>query len=71
MTLYEGTMLNPDNSMVKQIKKEIKQHNGFCPNKEERTADTKCPCRAYREGGSCDCGLYVKDISKLINEMFD
>ena len=68
--MYSGTMLNPDSAMVKEIKKRIKKMNGFCPNKEEKTADTKCPCRQYRETGECDCGLYIKDISSLINSMF-
>ena len=70
MMLYEGTKLNPDTAMVKAIKKDIKRRNGYCPNKEEKNQYTKCPCRDYRETGNCECGLYVKDISKLINEMF-
>jgi len=71
MTLYEGTILNPDAGMTRRIQKRIKQHNGFCPNKSVKTADTKCPCREYREHGECDCGLYIKDISHLIDKMFD
>ncbi len=69
--LYEGTILNPDDEMVRNIKKKIKKKNGFCLNKEEKNADTKCPCKDYRERGECDCGLYVKDISSLINATFD
>ena len=68
--IYEGTMLNPDETMVRQIRKNIKKRNGFCLNKEEKNADTKCPCRQYREHGDCDCGLYVRDISALINSAF-
>lgn len=69
--LFKGTIENPDAAMLKRIRKRIKQHNGFCPNKTVRNADTKCPCRDYREYGSCDCGLYIKDITSLIDQMFD
>ena len=68
--IFEGTMLNPDSDSVKQIKKDIKRNNGFCTLKLERTADTKCPCLDYRTTGNCECGLYVKDISSLIDQMF-
>lgn len=68
--IYEGTMLNPDEAMVRSIRKSIKKRNGFCPCKPEKTADTKCPCLEYREHGQCDCGLYVRDISQLINQAF-
>lgn len=68
--MYEGTMLNPDPGMRKEIEKRIRKRNGFCPNKEEKNEDTKCPCRDYRETGACDCGLYVPDISKMIDMAF-
>lgn len=68
--LYEGTMLNPDATMRKEIQKRIRKRNGFCINKEEKNEDTKCPCRQYRETGECDCGLYVRDISSLIEKAF-
>ena len=70
MNLFEGTIENPDSAMVKKIKKRIKQHNGFCPNKNVKDVDTRCPCKEYRETGVCDCGLYIKDISSLIDKMF-
>lgn len=69
--MYDGTMLNPDEHMRREIEKRIRKRNGFCVNKEEKNDDTKCPCREYRETGSCDCGLYVKDYSALIDQMFD
>ena len=68
--LFNGTMLNPDNRIVKDIKKQIKQHNGYCPLKLEKTADTKCPCLDYRTTGDCECGLYIKDISSMVTDMF-
>lgn len=70
MKLTEGTMLNSDTRMRKNIEKQIKRNNGFCPLKPEKNADTKCPCKEYRETGFCECGLYVKDISALTEQMF-
>ena len=67
---FDGTKLNPDAAMVRRIKKQIKSFNGFCPTKKEKTPDCKCPCREYRETGYCSCGLYVKDVSALTDEMF-
>lgn len=68
--LHEGTMLNSDAEMVKRIKKQIKRNNGFCPLKPVKNADTKCPCKDYRDSGFCECGLYIKDISALAEAMF-
>lgn len=70
MSVYPGTMLNPDNGSVRAIKRQIKSHNGYCPLKREKTPQTKCPCLEYREHGLCECGLYVKDIHALIEQMF-
>ena len=66
--IYKGTMLNPDAYMVREIRKRIKKRNGFCINKEEKTEDTKCPCKQYRESGCCDCGLYIQDFNALWGE---
>lgn len=68
--IFEGTMLNPDPTMVKEIKKGIKKRNGFCLSKLEKNESTKCPCEDYRNTGSCECGLYVQDISSLIQNAF-
>ena len=48
--------LNPDGVFVQNLKKRIKQNNGYCPCKLLKTPDTKCPCRDFREGRGCDCG---------------
>jgi len=68
--LHEGTILNPDADTVKAIKKQIKANNGYCPCQPYKNADTKCQCKTYRESGYCYCGLYIKDISSLVDEMF-
>lgn len=44
------------------VKRAVDLNNGHCPCKIERSGDTRCPCKGYREQeeGLCDCGLYFK-----------
>ena len=51
---------NPDKEFRTQIIQKIKQNNGYCPCKFERTPDTKCHCKEFREKGECICGLFIK-----------
>ena len=53
--------LNPDTLFVQNLRKRIKQNNGYCPCKLLKTPDTKCPCKDFREGNGCDCGLYLSE----------
>lgn len=55
-------MTNPDKEYVKDIKKQLKANNGYCPCALEKTKDTKCMCKEFREmeEGTCHCGLYIK-----------
>lgn len=56
---------NPDAEYVKQIKKKLKQNNGYCPCAIVKTPDTKCRCKEFRdqvergEPGACGCGLWI------------
>jgi ferredoxin-thioredoxin reductase catalytic subunit len=56
---------NPDKEFVLVIKKKLKENNGYCPCSLEKTPDTKCMCKEFREmleancDGSCHCGLYI------------
>ena len=52
-------MLNPDTEYVRTIRQRIKDNSGFCPCQVEKTPETKGPCKSFREGYGCDCGLYV------------
>lgn len=60
--------LNPDKDFVKSIREQLKSNNGHCPCALERTRDTKCMCKAFREmiergeTGSCHCGLYTIEV---------
>lgn len=51
---------NQDKEYVKDLKKRIKANNGYCPCQQEKTADTKCPCKIFKETSECCCGLYIK-----------
>lgn len=53
---------NPDTEYVKEVKKQLKSNSGYCPCKLEKTKDTKCMCKEFRdqESGMCHCGLYIK-----------
>lgn len=61
-----GFFVNPDDTFVKNLRKRIKQNNGYCLNKRDRNPDNKCPCKEFRENGSCDCGLYIQDPTYII-----
>lgn len=46
-----------------QILEELKQNSGYCPCRLEKTSDTKCICKEFKEQehGTCYCGLYYKE----------
>lgn len=62
------TIKNPDGSLVKEIKKRIKNNGGHCPCQIAKNEDTKCPCKIFRETNECICGLYVNVPKDLIEE---
>lgn len=31
----------------------------YCPCKLDKHPDNICPCRAFREEGLCECGLFI------------
>ena len=54
------TIKNPDDEFVKNLKKRIKDNGKHCPCQIEKTDDTKCPCKLFRETDECLCGLYIR-----------
>ncbi|HBF14861.1 MAG TPA: ferredoxin thioredoxin reductase catalytic beta chain [Clostridiales bacterium] len=59
--------LNPDAEVVRAVKEGLARKGGYCPCRLERTEDTKCMCREFREQikdpnfeGYCHCMLYYK-----------
>ena len=58
-------MKNPDKEIVSEIRAKLKETDGHCPCvlPQMWSADTKCPCKNFREQqeeGECCCGLYIK-----------
>ena len=49
------------------IRQAIKDNDGYCVCAIEKTPDTKCMCKEFREqekSGLCHCGLYEKIITE-------
>lgn len=53
---------NPDTALAKEIQEAIAANDGYCVCAIERTPETKCMCKFFRElpEGPCHCGLYIK-----------
>lgn len=61
--------LNKDKQIVDVIKEVLEHTGGYCPCRMERTEETKCMCREFKEQikdpefeGFCHCMLYYKSI---------
>lgn len=54
--------INPDKELVAEIRDALKLNDNYCPCRKEKTSDTKCMCKEFREQkeGMCHCGLYIK-----------
>ena len=60
--------LNEDEEVVKMIKQGLKEKDGYCPCRLEKTEDNKCMCKEFKEQiadpdfeGYCHCMLYYKE----------
>ena len=58
-----------DTELKEQILQALRESNGYCPCRIDRTPDTKCMCKEFRdmEEGTCHCGLYIKTKAKKEN----
>jgi ferredoxin-thioredoxin reductase catalytic subunit len=54
--------VNSDRDLVAEIRKRLKENDGYCPCRLTKNEDTKCPCKEFmeQEEGECHCGLYIK-----------
>ena len=59
--------LNPNEEVVKTVKEGLIRTGGYCPCRMQRTEDTKCMCKEFRDQirdpdfeGFCHCMLYYK-----------
>ena len=60
--------LNPDPEIVEAVREGLKRTGGYCPCRLERTEDTRCQCKEFRDQiadpdyeGFCHCYLYYKE----------
>lgn len=57
-------IVNEDAEEVMTILKAIAENDGYCPCAIEKSDDTRCMCKDFREniksGEHCHCGLYYK-----------
>ena len=59
---------NEDKEIVAAVKEGLKRNDGYCPCRFDRSEDTKCMCKEFREQiadedfeGYCHCYLYYKE----------
>ena len=62
-------LLNENEEIVETVKKGLKKNGGYCPCRREKTEDTKCMCKEFRQQvadpnfeGYCHCMLYYKTL---------
>ena len=60
---------NPDSEIVKLVQDGLKKTGGYCPCRLEKTEETKCMCKEFRDQiknpdfeGFCHCMLYYKSL---------
>lgn len=54
---------NPDKEFYEKITQAVKGNSNYCPCMLQKTDDTRCMCRAFREQeteGFCHCQRYMK-----------
>ena len=62
LDMYKNMIENPDSNTVLAIRKRMDLNGGYCPCVPERTEDTKCPCKKFREEQICCCNLYIEEM---------
>ena len=57
--------ITDDIELKEKIQQALKDTGGYCPCRLEKTQDTVCMCKEFREqeSGPCHCGLYVKETT--------
>lgn len=52
-----------DKELEQQIRKALKDNDGYCPCRILKIPENKCMCKEFREqeSGECHCGLYYKE----------
>lgn len=55
-------VVNSDTELVNEVRRALKENDGYCPCKLEKIPENKCMCKEFLEQktGLCHCGLYNK-----------
>ena len=60
-------IFNENEKILENIKNALKRTEGYCPCRQEKTPDTMCMCKEFRDQiadpnfyGYCHCKLYHK-----------
>ena len=59
---------NSNEALVSKILDALRENDNYCPCRVEKTPDTQCMCKEFRdmidrqEAGMCHCGLYVIEV---------
>lgn len=59
---------NPDNKKYKEVTIKVIQNDGFCPCLVQKTEETKCMCKEFRDqidngiSGFCRCGRFYNEV---------
>lgn len=55
--------VSENKELVQEIRAKLKENGWYCPCRIDKTPDTKCPCKEFREqeSGECHCGLYYHE----------
>lgn len=63
------TVIELKNEHAQEVKNSIEQNDGYCCCKMEKTPDTKCMCKEFKDQisdpnfeGKCFCGRYEKKL---------
>ena len=67
--------LNEDKEVVATVKAGLKRTGGYCPCRLQKTEETKCMCKEFRDQikdpdfeGYCHCMLYYKSKNSSIEK---
>lgn len=55
--------ISNNKEVVEEVRRKLKENDGFCPCKLVKSPENKCICQEFlnqKELGECHCGLYVK-----------
>ncbi|WP_297965048.1 ferredoxin-thioredoxin reductase catalytic domain-containing protein [uncultured Anaerovibrio sp.] len=65
-------LLNEDADVVATVKAGLQKTGGYCPCRLEKSEDTKCMCKEFRDQiknpdyeGYCHCMLYYKSLKDV------